>query len=310
MSHEREAANLPWDDLRYFLAVARSGSANAAATALGLAHTTVSRRLKTLEGKLGTHLFDRHGPRVILTPEGEAVLEEAIRIEESVLAITRRVRGADTRLAGEVRVSVTDGLGTYWLIPQIQPFLRANPKLHINWLAANSLPQGADSTNIDIGQGKDIIIFWWRPTAANAVVRKLGSTHYSIYTTQAYVDRFGLPTSVEDLAAHRLLQFNGYELNPGLKPWNDLIKKLGAAMRLENTAAAESVFRTGEYVTLLPDYSQNVAPGFLVKVPVELDITLEVWLCYHEEKRGLARVRSVAAEIGRLARAARGVWFS
>ena len=278
--------------------------------ALGLAHTTVSRRLKALEEKLGARLLERHGAHVTLTPDGQAALGEATRIEEAVRAITQRIQGADTRLSGEVRVLLSEGLANYWLIPRMSQFITNNTAVSINWNTVGALRAAAETEEKNLRGEIDIAIYWWRPTSVNVVARKLGNVHYSIFTVRAYVDRYGLPNSLEDLAVHRLLQFNGYELNRGLKPWNDLVTKLGASMRVGNTTAADGILRTGEYVTLLPDYAMNVGSDVLVRVPAELNITLELWLAYHADKRGIVRLRSVAAEIARLAKADRGIWLS
>src|SRR5262245_5517549 len=108
---------LQWDDIRYFLAVAQAGSLNAAAKRLGVNQTTVGRRVKVLEARLGADLFDRRDNRLVLTGDGSVAYEEALKMEEVIGSFVRKLRGSNTRLAGEVRLNMTEGLATYWLLP-------------------------------------------------------------------------------------------------------------------------------------------------------------------------------------------------
>src|ERR1700748_1047554 len=128
---------LVWDDFRYFLAVVRAGSLNAAAADLGVDHSTVGRRIKDLEGRLGTRLLDRRGTGVTPTPQGLEAISDAERMEEAAQTIRRRLVGHDSRVAGEVSVNVPEGLGIHWVAPRLGPFQKANPDLQLNLRASN-----------------------------------------------------------------------------------------------------------------------------------------------------------------------------
>ena len=92
-----------WDELRSFLAVARQGSLQGAARALGVNHSTMFRRLNALEARLGVRLFDRSARGYALTSAGEHMLASAERVEDEILALERRLLGSDVRLAGTLR---------------------------------------------------------------------------------------------------------------------------------------------------------------------------------------------------------------
>lgn len=291
---------LQWDDIRFFLEVAEAGSQNSAAKRLGVDQTTVGRRIKALEGRLGADLFDRRGNRMILTTDGRIAFEEASQIGGMMDSFVRKLRGSSSRLAGEVRLNMTEGLAAYWLLPRLRQFQEANPALNVNWFISDR--------TFDLGREVDVSIRWQKPKESNAIVRRLGSCGYSIFATNLYVEKHGLPRSYDDLPRHSFLQFNGYELNPGLSPWNALMRKIPPLMRLDNTAFTQAVFKSGSVMTLLPDYAVCVDASY-VRVPLDLGISLDVWLAYHEDRRKNARVRALATEIIRLFELDRGTWF-
>jgi len=290
-----------WDDFRYFLAVVRAGSLNAAAGELGVDHSTVGRRIRDLEGRLGTRLLDRRGNGLTPTPQGWEAVTDAERMEEAAQTIRRRLTGHDGRIAGQVSINVSEGLGIHWLVPRLLPFQRENPDLIINLRATNT-------SYLSLKTEVDLAIWWVQPTDPQIVARKLGEISYSLFAMPSYVERYGVPKSVEELHEHRILHFSGYEANPGLQRWNDLMKRIPPAMRAENTTASQGALASGQFMALLPDYSALVEPN-AVRFPVDLSIRLEVWVGYHEDSRSISRVRAVAAEIGRLADGDRGTWF-
>lgn len=103
-------AHVDWDELRYVLAVARDRTLMRAAVTLGVAHTTVGRRLKSLEDQLGVQLFDRTPEGLIATAAGEDLAAVAEQVEGEVLSVKGRVLGRDAQLQGKLRVSTVDTL--------------------------------------------------------------------------------------------------------------------------------------------------------------------------------------------------------
>ncbi len=122
---------MDWDDLRYFLAIARRGSVRAAAEELSVNHTTVSRRISQFEQKLGVRLFDRLPTGYALTVVGEEMVESAERIEDEVLRLNRQVTGRDTQLSGVLRVTMPGPLATHLLMPDLARFSRVYPGIKL-----------------------------------------------------------------------------------------------------------------------------------------------------------------------------------
>src|SRR6202171_186724 len=107
-----------WDDVRFFLAVAKTGSFSAAATQLNTKQTTVGRRIQALERRLGPRRFDRHRPGMEVTPAARAVLVQAESMLSNATSIERHLAGLDREMAGVVRVAATGGLAAQWLVPR------------------------------------------------------------------------------------------------------------------------------------------------------------------------------------------------
>ncbi|MEM9695903.1 MAG: LysR family transcriptional regulator [Myxococcota bacterium] len=99
---------MDWDDVRYFLALARTGSARAAGASVGVSHSTITRRVDAFETQLGTRLFDRHRDGYMLTDAGRQMVPRAERIEVEMAALERAAVGRDASLQGEIRLTCTD----------------------------------------------------------------------------------------------------------------------------------------------------------------------------------------------------------
>ena len=130
----QQCIGMDWDDLRIFLAVARSGSLTAASRALAVNQSTVSRRLMALEERLGARLLDRGPMGHVLTGSGLELLETARSVEEKFAAIDRRVTGRDKELKGVLRVTCTDNFVNSYLAPHFARFAAAHPEIDLQIL--------------------------------------------------------------------------------------------------------------------------------------------------------------------------------
>jgi DNA-binding transcriptional LysR family regulator len=135
---------IDWDDVRYFLAVARGGSVRAAAEHLGVNHSTVLRRVAQLEQRLGTHMFDKLPSGYRLTDAGEEVLGFAEQMEASSNQLQTRVFGRDQSIRGLLRVTLAPPLATHLLMPDFADFARLHPEVEIEIL---SIGQPVNLTN-------------------------------------------------------------------------------------------------------------------------------------------------------------------
>lgn len=120
-----------WDDFRYFVALARTGSVRGAADALGVNPSTVTRRLDALESSLGVLLFTRSPKGLQITPEGAQVVERVDQVGLQLRDIENELKGLDQRLAGRIRVAVPDVLAVSFLLADLAPFTEEYPGIDL-----------------------------------------------------------------------------------------------------------------------------------------------------------------------------------
>src|SRR5215471_3022572 len=124
-----------WDDVRFFLAVARTGSLSAAARSLGVGHVTVGRRVAVLEKRLGVTLLNHTPDGFATTSAGEAILRQCAAMENAALDLERIAAGRDALVRGSVRVTTTEALAYQLVAPAIAPLRQAHPELQIDLVA-------------------------------------------------------------------------------------------------------------------------------------------------------------------------------
>src|ERR1700759_3710903 len=184
-----------WDAARIFLEVVRCGSFRSAAERLDLSINAVRRRIDDFERQIGATLFTRdvHGTR--LTDEGALVVSAVERMESASFDLLRAGSSVAHALSGEVRVSVTEGLGTFWLAPRLVEFQQSFPRIAIDLHCAM---RSADVSRHEA----DIAIHLSRPTALDVKVVRLGRMHLMCFASQKYIDAYGAPKTLEELIKH------------------------------------------------------------------------------------------------------------
>ncbi|MEM9305068.1 MAG: LysR family transcriptional regulator [Pseudomonadota bacterium] len=127
-----QKSTIPWDALRVLLAATRAGSARGAAADLGVSHSTVTRQLRLLEDSLKARLFDRSARGMTLTGEGEALVEHARTVEDTILSAERTLAGREEQLSGEIVVTTAEVLATHLLMPVFAAFAARYPEISLN----------------------------------------------------------------------------------------------------------------------------------------------------------------------------------
>ncbi len=292
-----------WDDYRYFLATSEAGSFTKAANDLGVTQPTLSRRIEHLEQQLGVRLFNRMQSGVALTAEGESILDAAREIEAKILEIQGSLVGYDKRMDGTVRISVTDGLATYWLTPQLGLLRKQHPGIAIEFQCSI---EPADVLKMET----DLSIQSGRPQAADLITVKLGTMHFVPWASPDYIARNGAPTSPEELLRHSLLDHSIYYKDEG--DWNDWLALARAANLVgymtNSSASMLSGIQSGLGIGMLPTYAGECVEGI---VPLSLDLRTysEIWLTYHPDIQATARVRAVINWVKSLFDQSTSPWF-
>ena len=187
-----------WDAARIFLEVVRAGSFRSAAERLTLSINAVRRRIDDFERQIGATLFTRdvHGAR--LTDEGALVVSAVERMEAASFELLRAGDGLASAASGEVRVAVTEGLGTFWLAPRLVEFQQSFPNVMVDLYCAM---RSADVSRHEA----DVAIHLSRPAALDVKLVRLGRMHLMCFASEKYLEAYGVPKSINELVKHRLV---------------------------------------------------------------------------------------------------------
>lgn len=281
---------MDWDKLRIFHTVAEAGSFTHAGDRLNLSQSAVSRQISALEDVLGVLLFHRHARGLILTEQGE-VLHHTAKEVFSKLALTQAFLSENReKAAGKITVTTTTGLGLSWLAPRLHRFMEQHPNVEVCLLLEDS--------DLDLSMREaDVAIRLHPPTQPDLIQRHLASFHMPIYASQEYLEKYGTPKTLEDLAHHKLIGFAGWHLPLPHVNWlmNKLIKEKVLTqpkvnLSVNNVAAVGVAIATGNGIGTLPFYTAAAHPN-LVRILPEIHSPLaEAFFVYPEELRSSKRI--------------------
>ena len=290
-----------WDDVRIFLAVARSGQILAASKRLGVNHATLSRRLTTLEEALGTRLFIRRTNGCELTAEGEGFLISAERVETEMLAAQSRLGRTDTAIAGTVRIGAPDGFGVSFLAPRMGRLIERHPELKIQLVP---VPRAFSLSSREA----DIAITLERPEQGRLISSKLTDYTLGLYASRSYADGHGLPEDAEQLKSHRRIGYvEDLIFSQSLNFTGEVMRNWNAGFEISSATGQTEAVRSGAGIGILHNYIAREYPG-LVRVMPETSIQRSYWTIFHESARDLARIRIVADFLHEIVREERGIW--
>ena len=290
-----------WDDIRIFLAVARSGQILAASKRLALNHATLSRRLTALEEALGTRLFIRRTNGCELTAEGEGFLASAERMETEMLAAQSRLGRTDTAIAGTVRVGAPDGFGVSFLAPRMGRLIERHPELKIQLVP---VPRAFSLSSREA----DIAITLERPEQGRLISSKLTDYTLGLYAARAYVDAHGLPEDAEQLKDHRRIGYvEDLIFSQSLNFTGEVMRNWNAGFEISSATGQTEAVRSGAGIGILHNYIARQYRD-LVRVMPATSIQRTYWTIFHESARDLARIRIVADFLHEIVREERGIW--
>ncbi|MGO4705570.1 LysR family transcriptional regulator [Microvirga sp. 2MCAF38] len=254
-----------WGELRVFLAVAKAKSFNRAAEVLNTSQPTVSRQVRRLQDLMGSQLFvpTKHGVR--LTPKGQALAQALTRLDHSLFALTNDLKAETKEAEGIVRVSITDGLNTFFVAPAIPTFSAEHPRIQLH------LKSPANVVSLRENQ-TDMMIGFSPIEAADISSRRLGSLHFIPVVAKSYIQQQGIPTR-SNLAQHFFLQSEFYTSKTGLwDPWNSAVAKGQIAHFCDNSMAYGMLVKAGLGIGLLGSYTVLEPDA----VPLDLDVKMSV----------------------------------
>jgi DNA-binding transcriptional LysR family regulator len=281
---------MDWDKLKIFHAVAEAGSFTRATVNLNLSQSAISRQIQSLEQDLKVQLFERHARGLTLTENGEYVFKTAHEVITKLKEVETSLGDQKNKPTGKLSITTVRSFGTHWLTPRIQEFMQINPEIEVELIF--------DDKELDLSTRQaDIGIFMRRPKQLNYIQRKLVDIKYHIYGSTKYLEKFGIPKTLNDLNKHRFISFGKGAPSPVFNP--DWALKLGikdnkkrkSIMKVNSVMGLLLAVESGVGLAALPDYlvfqSQNI-----IKVLPKLEGPItEAHFVYPQSLKNVARVQ-------------------
>lgn len=263
-----------WDDLRFFLALCREGSATGASRSLGVNHTTVARRIRALEDNLGTRLFDHSRDGYEMTQAAEDMYEHARRMEEITQAIDRDVFGQDAELKGPLKLTVAHDVAERLVIPRLRQFRDAYPCIDLDILTTTGL--------VDLAAREaDIALRLTAKPPDYLIGREILPMRHGVYGSPNYLNALD--------GAAKVILFRGNEEQP---EWvQQHFSNAEIAMRVDDVGTMSRAVANGLGLARMPCYVGDTESS-IRRLDLKLTAsTWGIWILSHVDLRSTARVR-------------------
>lgn len=275
-----------WNDLKYFLAVARAGSTLAAAKSLRVNQSTVHRRLQELEKRLGCELVKRYPTGYRLTELGEHVHAYATRIEEAVANFERSVSASSKEMKGTVKITCPEALGPRLIGARlIEKFNARYPHLRVEFVMSDKI--------LNLGTDADIAIRARRPSENALFGRKIANSPWALYASRSYVERCGQVGSPAAINRHSVVMFAGALSDHDAAQWlRSVAPKAHVAARADSLAALLLSVKSGAGVAPMPVIVGENETDLVRVLHIKPIISTPFHLLIHQDMRRTPRVRA------------------
>jgi DNA-binding transcriptional LysR family regulator len=278
---------MDWNLIRSFLAVAEHGTLAAAARSIGISQPTLGRHIDALEASLDLVLFARGRSGMALTDAGLSIMEEAraMRAEADRLAV--KAAGRAQSLSGTVRITASEVVSTYILPPIIAALGVAEPDIQIELAPSNTVE------NL-LSRDADIAVRMVRPVQNDVIARKTNDLAMGTYAHRDYLERFGTPSSTEELFRHRIVGMDRSNLIiDGMAAMGIRAQRTTFDLRTDDQVAYIELIRAGAGIGFVASYIAGSDPRLRRILPEIAIPALPIWLASHQELRTSQRIRRV-----------------
>lgn len=273
---------LSWEDFRFVKAIADTRSLAGAASALGVNHSTVFRRLGQIEQGLGTRLFERGRAGYALTPSGEEMVRLAERMSEDIVVFERKVTGQDLRPSGELRLTTSDMVLLHLMTDVLVAFRIAYPEIVLDVVISNQR-LNLSKRDADVA----VRAVYSRPEALAG--RRVGRIAWAVYCSSA------LEHPPRDLAATRDAKWVAFSdstaAGKAAKWLKDNVGEERIVYRVNTLLGLAEAAAGGAGLVVLPCFIGEVVRGLRrIGKPLR-ELEGELWLITHPDLQRSARVR-------------------
>lgn len=292
---------MDWDNLRFFLELARSGTLQSAARRLAVDHTTVARRIQALEKQVGSPLFSREAGGHRLTEAGRRLQPQVEAMENAFRTVESAAPASHEGLSGVVRIGATEGFGTVVLAPQLARFAGRHPKLVIDLLA---MPRLVHLSRREA----DIVISLERPARGPVVVTKLTDYTLRLYASKAYLAEHGVIWTREDLRGHTFISYvDDLLFSKELQYLDELHKPDTFALRSTSILAQHAAVAAGAGIAVLPAFIAERDASLKAVLPQQAHFMRTFWMSMPAETKHLGRMQAVWSFVRETVEAQRSV---
>ena len=274
-----------WDDYRFFVVLAQTGSVRASAERLGVNPSTVTRRLDGLEARLGSRLFVRSHTGLTLTADGGQLHERLAPLAADLGDIETMLMSSGDEVAGTIRLAMPDVLAIV-LMPALAEYVRAYPRVRLELIS--------DYREMNLARGEaDLAVRVTDHPPEDLIGRQLGESRLGVYGSRDYLARHD---PIREPEACRWIE-SGIEnvRAPGFK--NRYFARVPSGLRCNSVLLQQAAVAEGMGITLLP-CAVGDGDGRLARVgALEALEAQPIWLLFPPELRGVARIRSLASHL-------------
>lgn len=279
---------MDWNDLRFFLEVARAGTTLGASKTLRVSQSTVARRIVALEEALGVELFEKLQSGYQLTEAGERLRPAAEQAEAGINTFKAQASSNLRGLAGIVRLTTNETFAGQFLMRALREFRSAYPAIRLE------LTTGDKLLDLAAGEADVAVRAGPRPVQGELVGKRISNDGWSIYCTHDHAQQFGIPRSVGELKGHPFVSIDRAAHGGPLLDWVDKhIAEEDIALRQTSIAGILSGIETGMGLSVMSDFLLDQNPKFIKCFSLDIEMDSEIWLITHERLRHVPRVRAV-----------------
>ena len=263
-----------WDDMRYFLALAREGTVSGAGRVLAVKHTTVARRIAALEARLDSRLFDRSAEGYAMTQAAENLFEHALSMEERAQSVEREVFGMDTQLKGPLKLTASHDVLTRLVVHRLPRFRKEFPGIDLELIGSSGLMDLA-------GRQADIALRMTPKPPEYLIGKQVLDLRHGVYASVPYLKKQHSP--------HTVILWRGDGTQP---EWvNKNFKGAGVVLRTDEVTSMVMAVKNHMGLARMPCYIGDSEPS-LRRLDVSLTLSdWGVWVLSHVDLRSTARVR-------------------
>lgn len=275
-----------WGDIHFAYQVAKLGTLSAAAEALGVHHSTVLRRIDTLEKRLNARLFHRHARGYTPTDAGKLLLKVAINTQEAFDLLLGQIAGVDEQLTGTLVITSVETL-THEILPIIAEFQLLHPEIRIEYVAdprVFRLEHG--EAHISIRPGAE-------PKDPDYVVQHLRTTAAALFASSQYLTRFGGFQGLDQLEGHRFISSLRPLRNIPVMAWlEDNVPANQIYCRTSDFTAMRSAVTCGIGIAPLNASAAKQSSDLIAVTDFLPDWQSELWLVTHRDVHRTAKVQA------------------